>query len=26
LLDAGSRVVDFSADYRLNDAEVYAQW
>ncbi len=26
LLDAGCRVVDFSADYRLNDAEVYAQW
>ena len=26
LLDAGARVVDFSADYRLNDAEVYAQW
>ena len=26
LLDAGRRVVDFSADYRLNDAEVYAQW
>jgi N-acetyl-gamma-glutamyl-phosphate reductase len=26
LLGAGSRVVDFSADYRLNDAEVYAQW
>jgi N-acetyl-gamma-glutamyl-phosphate reductase len=26
LLNAGSRVVDFSADYRLNDAEVYAQW
>ena len=26
VLDAGSRVVDFSADYRLNDAEVYAQW
>jgi len=25
-LDAGRRVVDFSADYRLNDAEVYAQW
>ena len=23
LLDAGARVVDFSADYRLNDAEVY---
>ncbi len=26
MLDAGLRVVDFSADYRLNDAEVYAQW
>lgn len=26
LLDAGARVVDFSADYRLNDAEVYTQW
>jgi len=26
LLDAGRRVVDFSADYRLNDAQVYAQW
>jgi len=26
LLDAGRRVVDFSADYRLNDPEVYAQW
>jgi N-acetyl-gamma-glutamyl-phosphate reductase len=26
LLDAGVRVVDFSADYRLNDPEVYAQW
>jgi len=26
LLAAGCRVVDFSADYRLNDAEVYAQW
>lgn len=26
LVDAGLRVVDFSADYRLNDAEVYAQW
>ncbi len=26
LLDAGRRVVDFSADYRLNDAEVYEQW
>lgn len=26
LLDAGCRVVDFSADYRLDDAEVYRQW
>jgi N-acetyl-gamma-glutamyl-phosphate reductase len=26
LLDAGVRVIDFSADYRLNDADVYAQW
>ena len=26
LLDAGRRVVDFGADYRLNDADVYAQW
>ena len=26
LLAAGRRVVDFSADYRLNDAEVFAQW
>ncbi len=26
LLDAGSRVVDFSADYRLNDPAVYEQW
>ena len=26
LLDAGVRVVDFSADYRLNDVQVYAQW
>ncbi len=25
-LDAGAKVVDFSADYRLNDPEVYAQW
>ena len=25
-LDAGCRVVDFSADYRLNDPEVFAQW
>jgi N-acetyl-gamma-glutamyl-phosphate reductase len=23
---AGARVVDFSADYRLGDAETYAQW
>lgn len=26
LLAAGCRVVDFSADYRLNSAEVYEQW
>ncbi|MCE5269028.1 MAG: N-acetyl-gamma-glutamyl-phosphate reductase [Planctomycetaceae bacterium] len=26
LLDAGRRVVDFSADYRLNDPAVYEQW
>jgi N-acetyl-gamma-glutamyl-phosphate reductase len=26
LLDAGTRVVDFSADYRLDDAEVFATW
>lgn len=26
LLDAGNRVVDFSADYRLDSAEKYAQW
>ena len=26
LLAAGARVVDFSADYRLNDPEVFAQW
>jgi len=26
LLDVGVRVVDLSADYRLNDAEVYKQW
>jgi N-acetyl-gamma-glutamyl-phosphate reductase len=26
LLDAKARVIDFSADYRLNDPEVYAQW
>ena len=26
LLDAGLRVVDLSADYRLNDADVYEQW
>jgi len=26
LADAGKRVVDFSADYRLHDAEVYAAW
>lgn len=26
LLDAGTRVVDFSADYRLDDPEVFAKW
>ncbi|MBN2474472.1 MAG: N-acetyl-gamma-glutamyl-phosphate reductase [Pirellulales bacterium] len=26
LLDAGARVVDFSADYRLADPEVFANW
>jgi N-acetyl-gamma-glutamyl-phosphate reductase len=26
LLDAGMRVVDFSADYRLDDPEVFATW
>ena len=26
LLDAGTRVVDFSADYRLNDPDTYAKW
>ena len=26
LLAAGCRVVDFSADYRLDDPEVYAKW
>ncbi len=26
LLEAGCRIVDFSADYRLNNAEVFAQW
>jgi N-acetyl-gamma-glutamyl-phosphate reductase len=26
LLDAGCRVIDFSADYRLNDPQVFAQW
>jgi N-acetyl-gamma-glutamyl-phosphate reductase len=26
LLDAGCRVVDFSADYRLGDGDVFAQW
>ncbi|MFC1466532.1 MAG: N-acetyl-gamma-glutamyl-phosphate reductase [Candidatus Brachytrichaceae bacterium NZ_4S206] len=25
-LDAGKRVVDFSADFRLRDAAVYAEW
>jgi N-acetyl-gamma-glutamyl-phosphate reductase len=26
LLDAGTRVIDLSADYRLNDVETYEQW
>jgi len=26
LLNAGCRVVDLSADYRLNDPQVYAEW
>ena len=26
LLEQGTRVVDFSADYRLNDPEVFATW
>jgi len=26
LLDGGTRVVDFSADYRLNDPDVFAKW
>lgn len=26
VLDAGDRVIDFSADYRLTDADVYSQW
>ena len=26
LLDGGCRVIDFSADYRLDDAEVFQQW
>ncbi len=26
VLEAGARVVDLSADYRLRDPEVYAQW
>ena len=26
LLDAGCKVVDFSADYRLDDPKVYSQW
>ena len=25
-LDAGARVIDFSADYRLDSAEVFAEW
>lgn len=26
LLEAGRRVIDFSADYRLRDPQVYAEW
>ncbi len=26
LLDAGCRVVDFSADYRLDDPQIYSKW
>jgi N-acetyl-gamma-glutamyl-phosphate reductase len=26
LVDAGTRVIDFSADYRLTDTGVYAEW
>ncbi len=26
LLDGGAKIVDFSADYRLNDAKVYTDW
>ena len=26
LIEAGVRVVDFSADFRLNDAQVWAEW
>jgi len=26
LLEAGRRVIDFSADYRLNSADTYAEW
>jgi len=26
LLDAGTRVIDLSADYRLRDAELWSQW
>ena len=26
LANAGKKVIDFSADYRLNDADVYATW
>lgn len=26
VMDAGAKVVDFSADYRLNDPDVYAEW
>jgi len=26
LIEAGRKVIDFSADYRLSDADVYAEW
>jgi N-acetyl-gamma-glutamyl-phosphate reductase len=26
LLDAGARVIDFSADYRLDDTDTYSEW
>jgi N-acetyl-gamma-glutamyl-phosphate reductase len=26
LLEGGAKVIDLSADYRLNDADVYAEW